>query len=247
MHFSYRGTALEKRVNRSAISEMNQSKKVSSFSTMINCVVLRDRKSEDQSEANGMSKGSGSNSPSKAHVSQQLELLASAPARVITSKRSSIFVLLLSSINLRSTTHAHLICSKTENGMVLYQIENVARNRPSLVLSCQSTAHRDSFLKNLAEHNVNHGWNKEVTLSVEKAEENDASISAQWLLPIKSNISNSAIFEAIERSFQTSAIPQDFSTNTLLIFYARPIDDVDRNFSASCDCSMTAQIFLLGG
>lgn len=206
MHSLYREIALEERVYLSGLSEKDPLDKVVSAPTMMNSMELRDSKSEDQSEVNGMSKGSGSNAPCKAHVSQQLELLPSAPTRDIASRRCSIFVSLPSSIGPRSTTHAHLIRSKSGNGTMLCQIEIVARNEPSLILSCPSTAHRDSILKFLAERNMSHGWENAATLSVEKAEENDASIGARWILPIKFNNSNSAIFGAVEQSFQTSGM-----------------------------------------
>lgn len=211
MRSPHRRTALEINIKRSGIQVMNLSNEGVSAPAMMTSMNTNGSKSDHQTKANGVSKGSSSNFPIQTHVSQRLELLPSAHVGNLALSRCSIFISLLSNIGFESRiTHVHLIRSKRSNGMMLCQIEVVARNKPSLILGCPNTAHRDTILHCLMERNMNHGGEFGVMLSVEKAEDNDASASAQWFLPLEIKDSNSAIFETIEKCFRTSGmIPEE--------------------------------------
>ena len=160
-------------------------------------------KLDHEAEVNVVPKATSLNGRSKIHISQRLGLLPSLQLKDADSRRCSILAALPSSVNLEcSITHVHFITPKRSNGMMLCQIEVVARYEPLLILSCQNTALRDTVLQHLADRSINRGRDTRVPLTVARAEEINNCGRPQWFLPIEVNDSRTETFETIERFFQ---------------------------------------------
>lgn len=181
------------------------------------------RISDNQTKANKIPKDISANAHRKTHVSQRLGLLQPTHLEDTASRRSSILVSLPSNVAIGATIniHVHSVREKRSNGTVLYQIEVVAPHGPSLILTCKNDFHRDYVFRRLSDRNMNHGSQTAVALSMERAENNDASANAQWYLPIEFDDSVSAIFETLRNSFRnTGMIPGKDLIERVLVIHA---------------------------
>ena len=186
-------------------------------------LICNENGSDNQTKANKVPKDISANAHKKTHVSQRLGFLQPTNLEDPASRRFSILVSLPSNVATGATinTHVHSVREKRSNGTVLYQIEVVAPHGPSLILTCKNDFHRDYVFQRLSDRNMKHGSQTAVALSMERAENNDASANAQWYLPIEFDDSVSAIFETLRNSFRnTGIIPGKDLIERVLVIHA---------------------------
>lgn len=224
---------LQNDINRSGVLKINLPSEGVSAPAIATSLTCNGNISDDQTKANKIPKDISANAHRETHVSQRLGLLQPTHLEDPASRCSSILVSLPSKVANGATinTHVHSIREKRSNGTELYQIEVVAPHGPSFILTCKNNFHRDYVFRGLSDRNMNRGSQTAVELSMERAENNDASANAQWYLPIEFDDSISAIFETLRNSFRnTGTIPgkdliEDLSETTIkrrvLVIHAR--------------------------